>query len=224
MNSGESAVPATTSVRCCRRRARSGGRRVRGRCASARSLRLRPASRGCRRTAPYGSSRRRPHDGGDSGSCAAGAAVEADQLADDRIGHARDLDAHDPLERRLHVGDAGSRRAVASASAIRRALDSRRRRRRSGRRRSRRSLVERASTADRLVRTRHAAGDDERDRQRLAPHQAQVAQELAVENRQRLHQEISDGLSLWRVARCAGSSRRRGRRPGPPCRRSRRCA
>jgi hypothetical protein len=119
--------------------------------------------------------------------------VDADQPADDRVGHAGDRRAHDLLDGGLHVGHArhGAQRllervggplqvdeeigeaafdvvAVAGAG----------------------QGVDRRQAAHE---SRHAARDDERDRERLAPHQAQVAQQLAIE---RLHQLSSPAPHL----------------------------
>ncbi|MFO1265858.1 MAG: hypothetical protein U1F67_03090 [Rubrivivax sp.] len=107
--------------------------------------------------------------------------VVADELADQRVVDAGQLDAHHLLDRGLRVGDAGQ---VAE-----------RHERRVGCPLHRREdlgevafgVVALARAVQRVHRRQRgdeaagAAGDDERDRQRLAPELAQVAQQLAVE-------------------------------------------
>jgi hypothetical protein len=109
------------------------------------------------------------------------ARIDADQLADDRIGDAVEVDAHGLLDRRLHVGHAGCG-AQRLGQRIRRPLDA-------GEHVGEAALRiktiarqgQRIDGRQRRDEATDAAGDDQRDGECLAPHQPQIAQQFAVE-------------------------------------------
>ena len=153
------------------------------------------------------------------------AAVQADELADDRVGLALDLDPHRHFRRRLHVGDAGDG-AQHFDERQRRALDAREHvGKAAGGVVVVARLRERVHRRQRGDEAADAAAHHERDRERLAPHQRQVAQQFAVERFH--HGATTTTQTATTCARCArrvARGRRRGRSRGRPCRRSRRCA
>ena len=181
----------------------------------------------CRRPRPSSASSARPLRDGHAVHALRRARVDADQLADDRVGLCR-------RSRRAPPPRSWSarrpRRAIsrsASASALRRALDARRTRRRSARRRrSGRAPAPSDSTADSVVmKPPMPLATTSAIVSAWLHMQPQVAQQLAVERLHRLTSDSSAGVEPVRVAldalRCG---RRRGGPRGRPCRRWRRCA
>ena len=225
MNSGDSAMPAITQrapLAVDQRRQRAPGFRP---CACAKPSETSASQRAVGRVGAVGVERR--------GRCAALTrfmrggcrAVDADQLADDRVGHAVDLDAHDLLDRGLHVGHAGRSRAACrpahSGARLTLAKTSAKRPLRVEAVARQRQRVHRRQAGDEAA---DAAGHHQRDRQRLAPHAAAGRAAACGRALHRSPATAPTARSCARCARSAGCGRRRGRPRGRPCRRSPRCA
>lgn len=114
--------------------------------------------------------------------------IDADELADDGVTQTHDFHPHREFGGGLHIGLAGHA-AQCLGQRVGGALD------------AGKDVGEAALGVEAVARQRqrvhrrqrgqeaaHAAGHDERDRQRLAPHQAQVAQQLAVQG---FHHQLS---------------------------------